>query len=240
MKAAAHIVAFAVVLAGCGLEPASDTSADRQQSSAQQILDREVTEPGPFVGTYSVTLESTLRLEAVGSPLHRLADAAVLRCFFSVGCTDAIGRIAKVESAAELLDPHCDEWYADHAGNRTTVVCRQVDRTATVAVDAGEAYIELETEDGKVTETTAPLPAVGEPLVINDLVEELGGPVDVYFNSRGFIGAREATSDSSLVADVLDALSEADLDLDVLLDFTIRGARDGAAPPEINHVLEYF
>jgi hypothetical protein len=240
MNTTACIVTIALAATACGLEPASDTSADRQQSGAQEILEREVTEPGPMVGTYSVTLESTLYLEAVGSLLERLGDAAVLRCFFSTDCADVVGRIAKVKSAGDLLDPHCDEWYADHDGNRTTVVCRQIDRTAIVAVEGRQAHVELETEDGAVKDTTAPVPAVGEPLVIDDLVEELGAPVRLYFTPGGFIGAQEATADSTLVADVLDALSEADLDLDVLLDFTIRGTRAGAAEPGISHVLEYF
>ena len=240
MKTAACLVSLTLVVAGCGIEPASDGSGEGQQSDAQEILDREVTESGAIAGSYAVTLESTLRLEAVGSPFDRLADAAILRCFFSRGCADAIDRIAKVESAAELLDPHCDEWHADHAGNRTTVVCRQIDREATVVVDAGQVYIELETEDGEVTEATASVPAGGVPLVIDELVEELGGPVELYFTPAGFVGAREATGDSTLVVDVLDVLSDADLDLDVLLDFTIRGARAGATTPEIGHVLEFF
>ena len=240
MKAIACILSIWLAAAGCGLEPASDSGADSQQSDAQEILDREVTGPGPVVGTYSVTLESTLHLEAVGSPLDRLTDAAVLRCFFSTSCTDTVGRIGKLRSAADLLDPHCDEWHADHDGNRTTVVCRQIDRTASVAVDGDQADIELETEDGDVTETTAPVPAAGEPMVIDDLVKELGGPVQLYFTPAGFVGAREATDDSTLVADVMDALSDAGLDLDVLLDFTMRGARAGASKPEISHILEYF
>jgi hypothetical protein len=71
-------------------------------------------------------------------------------------------------------------------------------------------------------------------------VEELGGPVELYFTPAGFVGAREATGDSTLVADMLDALSDARLDLDVLLDFTIRGARAGAVEPDPSRILEYF
>ena len=240
MKAIACILSIWLAAAGCGLEPASDSGADSQQSDAQEILDREVTGPGPVVGTYSVTLESTLHLEAVGSPLDRLTDAAVLRCFFSTTCNEAIDRIAKVESAQELLGPHCDRWHAEHDGNVTTVVCQQIDRRATVVDDGMDAFIELETENGDVTTTSAPLPQGEAPLVIDDLVDELGGALALYFTPLGFVGAREATDDSTLVADVLDTLNDADLEVEVLLDFAIRGQRQGVAAPGISHVLEYF
>jgi len=227
-------------LLGCGIEPASDTSDSRLESISEEVLDEEATGRGALAGTYEVTLESTLQIAATGSPVDRFVDAAVLRCFFSTTCNDAIDRIAKVDSAQELLGPHCDRWHAEHDGNVTTVVCQQIDRRATVVDDGVEASIELETEDGEVTTTSAPLPQGDAPLVIDDLVDELGGAVALYFTPFGFVGAREATDDSSLVADVLDTLEDADLKVDVLLDFAIRGRREGVTTPDIFHLLEYF
>jgi len=225
---------------GCGLEPASDTGGSRLESISDGVLDEEATGRGAVAGSYAVTLESTLQIAATGSPVDRLVDAAVLRCFFSTTCNDAIDRIATVESAQELLGPHCDRWHADHDGNVTTVVCQQIDRRAIVVDDGTDAFIELETENGDVTTTSAPLPQGDAPLVIDDLVDELGGALALHFTPVGFVGAREATDDSTLVADVLDALEDADLKVDVLLDFAIRGRRDGSAAPDVSHLLEYF
>jgi hypothetical protein len=240
MKRFVPLALSVCTLLGCGIEPASNSADHRLESRADEVLNEEVTGRGTIVGTYAVTLESTLQIAATGSPVDRLVDAAVLRCFFSTTCNDAIDRIATVESADELLGPHCDRWSAEHDGNVTTVVCEQIDRRATVVEDGPEALIELETEDGEVTTTGAPLPQGEAPLVIDDLVDELGGALALYFTPLGFVGAREATDDSTLVADVVDALEEADLDVDVLLDFAIRGRREGAAAEDVSHVLEYF
>jgi len=237
------LIAFALLvfgLLGCGIQPASDSGGGRLESISDKVLDEEATGRGAVAGTYAVTLESTLQIAAVGSPEDRFIDAAVLRCFFSTSCNDAIDRIAKVESADELLGPHCDRWHAEHDGNVTTVVCEQIDRRAIVVDDGKEASIELETENGDITTTRAPLPQGDTPLVIDDLVDELGGALALYFTPVGFVGAREATDDSTLVTDVLDALNDADLKVDVLLDFAIRGRREGGATPNISHVLEYF
>jgi len=238
-----RLVAFFLLvfgLLGCGIEPASDSGDSRLESISDEVLDEEATGHGALVGTYAVTLESTLQIAATGSLTDRFVDAAVLRCFFSTVCNDAIDRIAKVESAQELLGPHCDQWHAEHDGNVTTVVCQQIDRRAIVVDDGTDAFIELETENGDVTTTSAPLPQGDAPLVIDDLVDELGGTLALYFTPVGFVGAREATDDSTLVADVLDALNDADLQVDVLLDFAIRGRRDGATGTDVSHVLEYF
>jgi len=238
-----RLVTFALLvfgLLGCGIEPASDTGDGRLESISDEVLDEEATGRGALAGTYAVTLESTLQIAATGSLTDRFVDAAVLRCFFSTACNDAIDRIAKVESAQELLGPHCDQWHAEHDGNVTTVVCQQIDRRAVVVDDGTDAFIELETENGDVTTTSAPLPRGDAPLVIDDLVDELGGALALYFTPLGFIGAREATDDSTLVADVLDALNDADLQVDVLLDFAIRGRRDGATGTDLSHVLDYF
>jgi hypothetical protein len=240
MKRLVSLALVVVGLLGCGLEPASDTSDSRLESISDEVLDEEATGRGAVAGTYAVTLESTLQIAATGSPVDRLVDAATLRCFFSTTCNDAIDRIAKVESAQELLGPHCDQWHAEHDGNVTTVVCQQIDRRAVVVDDGTNAFIELETEDGDVTTTSAPLPQGEAPLVIDDLVDELGGALALYFTPLGFVGAREATHDSTLVADVLDALDDADLQVEVVLDFAIRGRREGVAAPDVFHLLEYF
>jgi len=54
------------------------------------------------------------------------------------------------------------------------------------------------------------------------------------------VAAREATAGSGLVADVVRVMEDAGLDVAVLLDFTLRGGRDGAPAPEVTNVLKYF
>lgn len=229
-----------VAAAGCGFT--SSTRGDAPLASeADDVLAREVTGAGEIVGSYSVTLESTLRLRSTGSFVDRFKMNTELACFFSPGCAEAVGRIAKVESAAELLDPHCDEWEASQDGdNTTTVVCRQVGRRAEVAVAGDEVSILLATEEGDAETAQAVVPPPGAPVVVDDLVEELGGPLELYFTPEGVVAAREATTDSGLVADVVRVMDDAGLDVGVLLDFTLRGGRDGAPVPEVTNVLKYF
>ncbi len=229
-----------LLLSGCGLSVSSSGGEGALTSEAEDVLAREVTGAGEFAGSYSITLESTLRLRARGSFLDRLRVNAELGCFFSPGCTDAVGRIADVESAAELLDPHCDAWEESQEGDTTTVVCRQVGRRAEVEVEAGEVHILLTTEGQDTVESRAPLPPPASPLVVDDLVRELGGPLELYFTPQGVVAAREATADSGLVADVVRVMDDAGLDVEVLLDFTLRGGRDGAPAPEVTNVLKYF
>ncbi len=229
-----------VVVAGCGFS--SSTSGDAPLASeADGVLAREVTGAGEIAGTYSITLESTLRLRSTGSFVDRLRSNTELACFFSPGCAEAVGRIADVESAAELLDPHCDEWEASQDGDdTTTVVCRQTGRRAVVTVAGGEVLIELATEGGDTETSRAVVPSPGAPVVVDDLVEELGAPLELYFTPEGVVAAREATADSGLVADVVQVMGDAGLDVGVLLDFTLRGGRDGAPAPEVTNVLTYF
>jgi len=226
--------------AGCGFSSSSSGDA-ALTSEADDVLAREVTGAGVIAGTYSVTLESTLRLRSTGSFIDRLRVNTELACFFSSGCAEVVGRIADVESASDLLDPHCDEWEASQDGDdTTTVVCRQVGRRAEVTVVDGEVSILLATEGGDTTTSQAAVPLAGEPVVVDDLVEELGGPLELYFTPEGVVAAREATADSRLVADVARVMDDAGLDVEVLLDFTLRGGRDGAPAPEVTNVLKYF
>jgi len=229
-----------LLAAGCGFSSSSSGDAPLT-SEAEDVLAREVSGAGEIAGTYAVTLESTLRLRSHGSFVDRLKANTELACFFSSGCAEAVGRIADVESAAELLDPHCDEWEASQDGdNTTTVVCRQTGRRAEVTVVGGEVSIELVTEGGDVETSHAAVPSPGLPVVVDDLVEELGGPLELYFTPEGVVAAREATGDSGLVADVVRVMDDAGVDVGVLLDFTLRGGRDGAPAPEVTNVLKYF
>jgi len=230
-----------LLVAGCGFSPATSSDASLT-SNADDVLAREVTGVGEIAGTYAVTLESTLRLRSGGSFIDRLKENTELACFFSSGCAEAVGRIAKVESAAELLDPHCDEWEASQDGdNTTTVVCRQIGRQAEVSVVDGEVAIQLATEGGDTETSRAALPEEpGAPVVVDDLVKELGGPLELYFTPQGVVAARQATGDSGLVDDVLRVMDDAGLDVRVLLDFTLRGGRDGAPVPKVTNVLQYF
>ncbi|RMF83101.1 MAG: hypothetical protein D6739_07670 [Nitrospirae bacterium] len=104
----------------------------------------------------------------------------------------------------------------------------------------GSVHIVLTTEGEETVEGDYPLPLPGEPLVVDGLVEELGAPLELYFTPQGVVAAREATADSSLVREVREALEEAGLRAEVLLDFVLRGARDGAPLPERRHVLQYL
>ncbi|NCO56680.1 MAG: hypothetical protein GW783_02505 [Deltaproteobacteria bacterium] len=223
---------------GCGISSSSQDGS--LTSEAGEVLAREVTGSGEIAGSYAVTLESTLRLRSTGSFIDRLKVNTELACFFSPGCSTTVGRIAKVESAAELLDPHCDEWEATQENNTTTVVCRQKGRRAQVRVADGEVAIALATEGADTVTSFAPVPPVGSPVVVDDLVAELGGPLELYFTPAGVVAAREATADSGLVGDVLRVMDDAGLDVEVVLDFTLRGGRDGAPPPEVTNVLKYF
>jgi len=238
-----HFLAPLLILlaaAGCGFSSSSSGDAPLT-SEADDVLAREVSGVGEIAGTYAVTLESTLRLRSRGSFVDRLKANTELACFFSSGCADAVGQIADVESAAELLDPHCDEWEASQDGDdTTTVVCRQKGRRAEVTVVGGEVSILLAIEGGDTETSHATAQSPGLPVVVDDLVEELGGPLELYFTPDGVVAAREATADSGLVADVVQVMEDAGLDVGVLLDFTLRGGRDGAPAPEVTNVLQYF
>jgi hypothetical protein len=234
------LVAALTALAACGLEPADGSGDAGLASGAQTILDAEVQEEGTVDGVYDIAVELTLQFAVTGSAVNRLTDSAVLRCFLSPGCQEVIDQIAKVDSAEELLDPRCDTWAVEHSGNHSTVRCRKAGWLGTIVSSGEMATITLEPDDGEVKEATARLPADGHPMVIDELLEELGEPIELYFTAGGFVGAREATADSTLAGEVLEALEEADLSADLLLDVVIRGRREGADLPADDHPLSFF